>query len=201
MPLKTALRSYTKADWWLALILLCGVVAGVLSFVALGWSMGSSSAKRDFQADLDRSAKVLATYSQGIASAQGRVAELEGQLKAKTAIREQEGAEIKSEIAIVASPDRSCLSPATARVLRRAISRANERLAQAQNPGIFTPTPSADTAVAAVEEYRAEEAATERATAEWQTIMMQRYEQVSENLLALHRLVRANPNTEIVEGK
>ena len=179
-----------------------GVILAVAAFIALGWTLGSSHATKAHQADLDRSAKIIKDQAVATAEAQGKIDAMAEQLRAKTVLREQEKSGTKEQIVRTASVSSSCLSPATARVLRSAIARANERLAQSQNPGVATATAAPIAPVAADAQEADEDAgASEQATGVWAAGTIADYEAISEQLLMFQSIARSSPNVIIVKDK
>ena len=203
MSLADWVKKSSGADMWLTVIAVIGTLLAAAAFVALGWTMGSSHAEKAFQLDIERSAKLLAYHETKTALAQGRVNELTDQLAAKSQLRAQEKAGTYDQVVRATPTPARCLSPAAARVLRSAIDRANERLAQARNPGVATATAAPTTPVAADAEEAAEDGwgVSERDTAKWAAGTAFDYESVSEQLMALQKILQQDPNVVIVKGK
>lgn len=203
MSLSDWIKKSSGVDAWLAVIAAVGCLLGAAAFVTLGWTLGSSYAEKAFQMDLDRSAEVLKAHATKTAEAQGRVNELTEQLKSKQALRAQEKAGTNDQITRATTVPYRCLSPASARVLRSAIDRANERLAQTRSPGIATATATPTTPVATDAAEAAEDGTgvSERDAGIWAAGTIYDYESLSERLMALQRIIQADPNIVIVKGQ
>ena len=124
-------------------------------------------------------------------AAQNEVGRLLVDLAAKQAIIDADRSETAVQIEAVTKPDRACLSPAAARVLRDAIARANSRLAESISAAQH-PQGEPATADAGIDE---------RTIGRWTAAIVSQYRQTSARHSALAAIVERLPCVEVDESR
>ena len=124
-------------------------------------------------------------------AAQNEVGRLSLELAKQQAIIASDYGDTTAQIEVVTRPDRACLSPGAARVLRDAIARANSRLAESISAAQH-PQGEPATADAGIDE---------RTIGRWTAAIVSQYRQTSARHSALAAIVERLPCVEVDESR
>lgn len=172
-------------------------------FIALSVSLiGFGAYRWAYGLGVKSQASVIAALNQSILqanatakaqtdAAQNEVGRLSLELAKQQAIIDADYGDTTAQIEVVTRPDRACLSPAAARVLRDAIARANARLAESISAAQH-PQSEPATADAGIDE---------RTIGRWTAAIVSQYRQTSARHSALAAIVERLPCVEVDESR
>lgn len=171
------------------------VLIAVLAIGTLAYRWAYGNGRESMRPEIERlTASILAANAQAKAqtdAAQNEIGRLQLDLAKQQAIIDADYGDTSVQIDVVTRPDRACLSPGAARVLRDAISRANARLAESisasQHPQ--TDAAPADTGI------------DERAIGRWTAAVISQYRTASARHATLAAQVERLPCVAVDETK